>query len=508
MTDLQKNSQFIDRAIRFCSQSIGRRTSWLAYASTILIQILLFLYSLYLRGESEVLFSIVYFFSAVFAALFIGRGAGVLAGTLAAISVKFHYGTGEGFAFLLVVFLIIQLTVGILSLLQQSVENAEREKRRAEDAVRAREEILSIVAHDLRQPLTSISLRTSLIQDMLTDQSSPQAKKYLSENYCDVGRIDRMIGDLLDLAQIDSKQISVKKQVIDLIDLTHQVVGNYKKTHPQTPINVTSSTQLFVMADSDRFQQILGNLISNAIKYGTPGAEVRVDIDSFETMAEITVKNHGPGIPSHQIRGIFDRFMRTPEAKMSQTRGLGLGLYITKSLVEAQNGKIWVESTPGLTTNFHFQLPISKPAIDNKSLPISILDNHEKQDLNGTHVLLVDDSPDSLKLLQIYLQKAGARVTAADSASDAMTKLKLNPPDLIISDIEMPGDDGYALIKKILQFNENQNRRIPVVALTGHSSDQDVERMTAAGFDLHLSKPVAIDKLYSAVKTLMQSPQA
>ena len=465
----------------------------------------LFLISLYLKEESEILFSIIYVFSAFFIALFVGRGAGVIAGILVALSVDYHYGPRQGFAFLLIILFIMQLTLAVLRLLQQSVENAKKEQKRAEEAVRAREEILSVVAHDLRQPLSAIGMRAGLIQQMLSEQNPDSAQKYLSETSQDVGRIDRMIGDLLDLAKIDSKQISVKKQIVDLVELTTRVVNNLKSIHPTAQIKMNSSSQIFILADADRFQQILGNLLSNAIKYGKPDTEIQVDLSNRDQQAEISVTNEGSGISESQLPTVFDRFVRTPEAKKSLTTGLGLGLYITKGLIEAQDGKIWAESTLNKKTSFHFMLPISKeaPVIGTKPLTPDL--NQHKKALNGAHVLLVDDSPDSLALLQVFLQKAGARVTAASSASDAMIELVLNRPDVIISDIEMPGDDGYALLKKIQRFQSKDSQRIPVVALTAHSNEKELKKIVEAGFDLHLSKPISFDKLFSSVKALVEN---
>lgn len=353
-------------------------SSWKAYVAALSIQACVFYISFSFHGESEAVFSLINILIAIFIAIFVGQGAGIVAGVLAALSVDYHYirpvgsvlDTWEGFAFLALSVGLVQFTLAGLRLLQTSLIQAREAKDQAQRAVQAREEILGIVAHDLRQPLTLIGMRAELLQKAALNNLTDPANEFLKGILTDAHRMNRMIGDLLDLSQIDSGQLSVQCKNIGLNQATKMVVSSFLNNKERCALRVTSNSDLTVSADSDRFQQILGNLISNAIKYGIAGSEIQIELVDRGVNAEIVVTNHGAGIPKEQLAKVFERFARAPEARSRHIGGLGLGLYITRRLVEAQGGKIWVKSELGRTTSFHFTLPhVQSTTLQKKILP-------------------------------------------------------------------------------------------------------------------------------------------
>lgn len=343
--------------IHICTSRSSRKTDMIGYLFAGSIQLSLFLISLKLDLAQQLNFSLLYFLSSVFIALFIGRGAGVFAGILASLSVDYHQ--GPGWAYLFVNLAFIQVTLLALQLLQQGVQNTEAEKQRAEKTAQAREEILSLVAHDLRQPLTTISLRIDLLRQLHRSEAPGLRQQHLDGISKEIHHLDRMIGDLHDLAKIDSQQLGLKTQDINVFDFVTSLTNDFKQRHPKAELEVICETRPFIFADAHRCKQIIENLLSNALKYGDVNREIQIHIKEESKFVDLSVMNYGPGIPAHQLTNIFGRFIRIKNKSNSVTNGLGLGLYISKSLVEAQGGKIWAESIVNKTTCFHVQFQIS-----------------------------------------------------------------------------------------------------------------------------------------------------
>lgn len=226
------------------------------------------------------------------------------------------------------------------------------------ELARLREEWTSIIAHDLRQPLQAITLfaDTLIRQGDRLDAFVRKPVEHIRNAAC---RLDRMIADLLDVSRLETRQLELRRQPVDLSVFVPAVIERTVGSMEGHPVRVEMDQGLpIVDADPSRLEQILGNLLSNAAKYGYPGTEIVVQVQRRDGELEITVTNQGEGIPAEDLRRVFDRFHRTQWARRERT-GLGLGLYITKGLVEAHGGRIWAESTPRQTTSFHFTLPVS-----------------------------------------------------------------------------------------------------------------------------------------------------
>ncbi|MFL5319552.1 MAG: sensor histidine kinase, partial [Myxococcaceae bacterium] len=226
---------------------------------------------------------------------------------------------------------------------------------------RLREEWSSLVAHDLRQPATVISFASQLLPRLHEGALNDGETRALERIQTASHRLKRMIEDLLDFSRIEAQRLSVDRQPVDLCTITRSIV---ERTHELTgvPIALGCDQEGFISGDPVRVEQVLGNLLSNAIKYGNPGAEIHVEVRNQPQMVLLSVKNHGPGISEDELPRLFSRFTRTASAASGQIEGLGLGLYISKGIVEAHGGRIWAESAPGHTTTFHVLWPSLKAA--------------------------------------------------------------------------------------------------------------------------------------------------
>jgi PAS domain S-box-containing protein len=224
---------------------------------------------------------------------------------------------------------------------------------------RLREEWASIVAHDLRQPVGAISLTAESLARMHAGEVPEKERKAVERIRSASGRLNRMIEDLLDASRIEAKRLSLERRVLELSSLVDAVVEGHRGATVGFSIRVEVEPEQRVFVDPDRIHQVLGNLITNATKYGRPGTEIRIGSLDQGDFVELVVTNHGPGIPAEELPLLFNRFGRTSSARADRTPGLGLGLYISKGLVEAHGGRMWVDSLPGEATSFHFTVPRS-----------------------------------------------------------------------------------------------------------------------------------------------------
>ena len=225
---------------------------------------------------------------------------------------------------------------------------------------RMREEWASIVAHDLQQPATSILLRTDmLLRTVLTDAQ----RDIVSRVRATALRLSRMVNDLTDASQLEASRMRVTLARLDLGALVRSVVDGVPGALERTAVRLPSEHALFVQGDAQRLEQVLGNLLSNAIKYGTPGTPIVLELKEAGEHAEVLVTNAGRGIPADELPRLFDRYMRSRTLAPDGPKGLGLGLYIAKSLIDAHRGRIWAESVPNDTTTFHFTIPLDGPPV-------------------------------------------------------------------------------------------------------------------------------------------------
>jgi CheY-like chemotaxis protein len=263
------------------------------------------------------------------------------------------------------------------------------------------------------------------------------------------------------------------------------------------------------VGDSDRLQQVVWNLLSNAIKFTPKGGQVTIQLERINSQSEITVSDTGQGISPEFLPYIFDRFRQADSATTRSHGGLGLGLAIVRHLVELHGGTIHADSLgEGQGAIFKVKLPVTalrqqtrpqlqRSATDETGVPLD-----DSPQLNGLQVLVVDDEVDARELLTTLLEQRGAFVTAAASVEEAIKVIEQSTPDVLVSDIGMPGEDGYALIRKVRAREAHTGGRIPAAALTAYARSEDRRQALLAGFQTHLPKPVEPAELIAVVANL------
>ena len=382
----------------------------------------------------------------------------------------------------------------------------------AETATRARDEFLATVSHELRTPLTSIIGWLQLVRDETRPEILAEAHDTIDRN---ARAQSRLIEDILDFSRINAGKLRLDVRPLDLVDVIGAAVEVVRPAADAKGLRldvVLDPSGGFISGDPDRLQQVVWNLLSNAVKFTPRGGRVQVRLECVNSHIEVTVSDTGQGIPADFLPFVFDRFSQAESGSTRGHGGLGLGLGIVKNLVELHGGSVQALSPgSGQGATFCVRLPlmvardhdperVSERAMANKSPSgAGILAG-----LAGCTILVVEDNDDARSLLQTILRRAGATVEAAENASIALQLLGAHQPDLIISDIEMPGEDGYTFISKV-RLHESPYRRVPAIALTAYTRGVDRVRALAAGFQMHMAKPVEPAELVAAVKSLVDA---
>ena len=379
----------------------------------------------------------------------------------------------------------------------------------AETASRARDEFLATVSHELRTPLTSIIGWIQLLR-LGRDEAS------LSEGLDTIDRNaraqSRLIEDILDFSRINAGKLRLDVQALDLTDIADAAIDIVRPAADAKGVRierVLDSEAGHVSGDADRLQQVVWNLLSNAVKFTPKGGKVLIRLERIHSHCELTVSDSGQGISPKFLPFVFDRFSQADSSSTRAHAGLGLGLGIVRHLVELHGGTVQAFSPgEGKGATFAVRLPLlvahhrtAEEVAGHLEPPAVRTAGHAFADLTGLSVLVVEDNDDSRRLLQTILERCGAAVEAAESVPTALRILAGTWPDIVISDIEMPGEDGYSLIRKI-RLQEPPSRHVPAIALTAYTRSVDRVRALAAGFQTHMSKPVEPAELVATVKSL------
>jgi CheY-like chemotaxis protein/anti-sigma regulatory factor (Ser/Thr protein kinase) len=269
------------------------------------------------------------------------------------------------------------------------------------------------------------------------------------------------------------------------------------------------------LIDTDRIQQVIGNLLSNAVKFTPPGGRVEVRLEQSESEAMILVSDTGIGIGSDFLPHVFERFRQADGSSTRKHGGLGLGLAIVRRLVELHNGSVLVESPgEGRGATFMVKVPLASVGGDDHLAKDHSGKSRESNhsmigvlELSGLKVLVVDDEADARDLISIILTQSGAEVKAVATAADALLELMEWRPDVLVSDIGLPGEDGYTLIRRVraVEAKVGALRKVPAVALTAYARGQERLQALAAGYQAHISKPAKSTDLVLTIKNLTQS---
>lgn len=391
-----------------------------------------------------------------------------------------------------------------------SIENVgllEREstaRTAAEESNRLKDEFLATVSHELRTPLTAILGWSRMLEGgSLETDVARRAVETINRNAKAQAQI---IDDILDVSRIITGNLYLELQPIELAPVLESAINVVRPTADAKGIQIEvnfDQEPAAVPGDANRLQQVFWNLLSNAVKFTPSGGKVRVQLRKLNSKAEIKVADTGKGITPEFLPFVFDRFRQADSTSTRQHGGLGLGLAIARHLIEIHGGIIEARSDgEGQGAVLTVTLPLVGavneivPGVDSdqESEP----EHLKAQDaLSGLDVLIVDDDEDTLELLSAALSYRSATVTAVSSAAEAIEAIKNCRPDVLISDIAMPGEDGYELIQKVVALNITP--RIPAIAITAYAKEEDKERALSAGYQRYLAKPVELGEFISAV---------
>lgn len=382
------------------------------------------------------------------------------------------------------------------------LERESRAREAAEESNRLKDEFLATVSHELRTPLTAILGWSRLLEGgSLDDAMTAQAIETIWRNAKAQAQI---VDDILDVSRIITGNLYVELHPIDLGPVIETAINVVRPTADAKGIKFETefdASPSLVSGDANRLQQVIWNLVSNAVKFTQNGGLVSLSLRQVDSAVEIRVADTGQGITAEFLPFVFDRFRQADSTTTRQHGGLGLGLAIARHLIEIHGGSIRAESAgEGQGAAFIVRLPLLDllGRKDQGKVELGISGPlFESQLLSGVSVLLVDDDEDALELMTTALAGRQATVTAVSSAVEAMKAIKANKPDVLVSDIAMPDQDGYALIEQVRALEDANG--IPAVAITAYAKDEDRARALASGFQIYLTKPVELTELISEV---------
>lgn len=380
-------------------------------------------------------------------------------------------------------------------------EKAARQK--AEFATKMKDDFLTKTTHELRTPLGVIKGWLEMIQSGTIDKSElPRILEILLRN-TDIEL--QLVDDILDVSRLRVGKVALIKTTVSINDIVANALEMIHFPAQQKAIQVnvhSNASPAKVFGDQRRLEQIAWNLLSNAVKFTPQGGQIDIKISQHVGNVELQIKDNGIGISPEFLPHVCEPFEQQNSTLTRTHGGLGLGLSIAKSLVEMHGGEIAAASEGiGRGATFTVKFPLS--ALDNEQFTPKSLQSNST--LRNCRILIVDDVPDVLTLLEINLKSYGATVLCSSSADEAIQSIKLNRPDAIVCDISMPGRDGYDLIRKIRQLPANEGGNLPAIALSAHAGQEFEDRAIAAGFQKYLSKPAHAPLLVETLAELIKN---
>jgi len=403
----------------------------------------------------------------------------------------------------------MRMAANLTAVAIENVTLLEREstaRANAEESNRLKDEFLATVSHELRTPLTAILGWSRMLETgSLESEMARRAIETIKRNAKSQAQI---IDDILDVSRIITGNLYLELHPIELESVLEAAVNVVRPTAEAKGIRIELSLArepIAVSGDTNRLQQVFWNLFSNAVKFTPSGGTVSVQLRRVDSQAEVVVADTGPGITPEFLPYVFDRFRQADSTSTRHHGGLGLGLAIARHLIEIHGGLIEARSGgKGAGATFTVRLPVAGSRIEvlvpreaDREAELQMERARSQEALAGLHVLMVDDDEDTLELLSAALRQRSADVTAVSSASAALEVIQNSRPDVLISDIAMPGEDGYQLIKKVIALNLEPE--LPAIAITAYAKEEDKQTALAAGYHRYLSKPVELREFISAV---------
>ncbi|MCC5599201.1 hybrid sensor histidine kinase/response regulator [Nostoc favosum] len=393
---------------------------------------------------------------------------------------------------------------------EQLLECEQTARADAEAANRMKDEFLATLSHELHTPLNAILGWTQLLRNRKFDEATTgRALETIERN---TKSLAQLIEDVLDVSRIIKGTLHLNMHRVKLVPLVEAAIDTVYPAAQAKEISIKCKFDPeigVVVGDANRLQQVVWNLLSNAVKFTPKGGRIDVQLERIESYVQIRVSDTGVGIPAEFLSHVFERFRQEDSSITRSHGGLGLGLAIVRHLVELHGGTVSAES-PGIGqgATFIVNLPMKAVYVEaNTAEQLSSVGdtqdaNNYLPNLDGLRVLIVDDEADARHLLTMILGQYGAQVMAAPCASDALLALQEFRPHILVSDIGMPQEDGYTLIRQVRALPTDQGGRIPAVALTAYARAEDRTQALLAGFQLHVPKPVNPAELAAVVANL------
>ena len=381
----------------------------------------------------------------------------------------------------------------------------------AEQASRAKDEFIATLSHELRTPLNSVLGWARLLRmGKLDAPSMARAVEAIERGASTQAQI---VDDLLDMARIVRGQLRLDVRPVELVPVVEAAIDTVRPAAAAREIEIAAVLETRagpVAGDPGRLQQVAWNLLTNAIKFTPAGGRVEVRLAHRGDHVELAVKDTGAGIPDDFLPHVFERFRQADSSTTRAHGGLGLGLAIVRHLVEAHGGTVSAESAGlGLGSTFRVALPPfqarargKEEAATPRPARRAVAARTAAPALDDLRILIVDDDLDTLEVVKQLLEQAGASVEVAASADEALDALRVSRPDVLVSDIGMPGQDGYELIRRVRRLAPEQGGRVPAAALTAFTQSDHRQQALAAGYQLYLAKPIEPAELTAAVAKL------
>ncbi|HYR95356.1 MAG TPA: ATP-binding protein, partial [Candidatus Binatus sp.] len=395
---------------------------------------------------------------------------------------------------------------------QRLFEREKAGRAEAEAASRAKDTFLATVSHELRTPLSPILAWARMLRDGNLD--AVKARQAIATIERNAKSQVQLIDDLLDVSRIVAGKLRLRMRPVKLAPIIAAALdvvrpaADAKGIRLETAIDTKAGD---VAGDPDRLQQVVWNLLSNAVKFTPKDGRVRVTLEPGNAHAQIAVSDTGQGISPGFLPHIFERFQQADTGFGRHHGGLGLGLAIVRHIVELHGGTVRVESAgegKGATFTVNLPLLVSPRAAGERDPEVAPpLVDHEYPSLEGSRVLVVDDQPDSNEVVSTLLGSRGAEVRVAGSAAQALEMLDRWKPDVVVTDIGMPGEDGYVLLAR-LQARSDGIAEVPVIALTAYASTEDRVRLLSAGFRIHVPKPIEPAELVTVVSNVVRTTRS
>ena len=387
----------------------------------------------------------------------------------------------------------------------EATRREQKARLDAEAANRAKDEFIAMISHELRTPLGAILIWAQLLRTEELDAAATARAVGMIER--STKTLAQLIDDLLDVSRIIAGKLTFEARPVDLRSVVEAALDAAQLAAESRGVVLERLLEPAVPAisgDAGRLQQVVGNLVANAIKFTPEGGRIRVSLERVASHARIRVADTGVGINPDFLPFIFERFRQADTTSTRRQKGLGLGLAIARHIVENHGGSIEAESKgEGEGSTFTVTLPLAA----REEVAAADATAEERPEagatLSGVRILVVDDEEDAREAMVVLLSQAGANVRSVGSATEALDALRDSPPDLLLSDIAMPGEDGYSLIRRVRALADDRGGQVPAAALTAYATLEDRRKALQAGYNDHIPKPVDPTRLIATVADLI-----